>query len=147
MSATAAPLKQAFNVFISYSREDQPLVERIERGLTFGGHVRVLTGHRSLSAGQRWRTEHRRALEMSDVFIVIGSPASAGSNFVLPELGGAWALGKPIVIVTPEGEVEWAPPIEPSAYRRVALTELEKPAFAEELLAELTRKSVGKAGQ
>ena len=142
MSATASPLKQGINVFISYSREDQPLVERIERGLTFGGRVRVITDHGSLSAGQRWRTEHRRALEMSDVFIVIGSPASARSHFVLPELGGAWALGKPIVVVTPEGEVEWAPPIEPSAYRRVAVTELEKPAFAEELLTELTRNSV-----
>ena len=141
MSATAAPLKQAFNVFISHSREDQPLVERIERGLTFGGRVRVLTDRRMLSVGQRWRTELRRALETTDVFIVIGSPASARSDFVLQELGGAWALGKPIVIVTPEGEVEWAPPIEPAAYKRVALTELEKPAFAEDLLTELTKDS------
>lgn len=147
MSATAAPLKQAFNVFISHSREDQPLVERIERGLTFGGRVRVLTDRRMLSVGQRWRDELRRALETTDVFIVIGSPASARSDFVLQELGGAWALGKPIVIVTPEGEVEWAPPIEPAAYKRVALTELEKPAFAEGLLTELTKDSLRKAEQ
>ena len=147
MSASAVPLKPAFNVFISHSREDQPLVERIERGLTFGGRVRVLTDRRMLSAGQHWRTELRRALETSDVFIVVGSPASARSDFVLQELGGAWALGKPIVIVTPEGEVEWAPPIEPSAYTRVALTELEKPAFAEGLLSELTQESDRKSGQ
>jgi hypothetical protein len=145
MIATAAPLRPAFNVFISHSRDDRPLVERIERGLTFGGRVRVLTD-RMISAGQHWRTALRRALETADVFVVIGSPASAKSDFVLRELGGAWALGKPIVIVTPEGEVEWAPPIEPSAYRRVALSELEKPAFAEELLAELTRGSARKAG-
>ena len=75
---------------------------------------------------------------------MIGSPASANSDAVLQELGGAWALGKPIVIVTPEGEVEWAPPIEPSAYKRVALTELEQSAFAEGLLNELTRHSVEK---
>lgn len=138
MSATAASLRPTFNVFISHSREDQPLVERIERGLTFGGRVRVVTD-RTVSPWQHWRKELRRALESTDVFIVIGSPASAGSDFVLHELGGAWALGKPIVIVTPEGEVEWAPPIEPSAYKRVALSELEKPSFAEGLLAELTR--------
>jgi hypothetical protein len=146
MSATAVPLEPAFNVFISHSRDDQPLVERIERGLTFGGRVRVLTDRRMLSAGRPWRKELRQALETTDVFVVIGSPASAKSDFVLQELGGAWALGKPIVIVTPEGEVEWAPPIEPSAYRRVALTELEKPAFAEGLLAELTQPSARKAG-
>ena len=100
-----------------------------------------------ISAGQHWRKELRRALETTDVFVVIGSPASAKSDFVLQELGGAWALSKPIVIVTPEGEVEWAPPIEPSAYRRVALTELEKPAFADGLLAELTQHSVQKPEQ
>jgi hypothetical protein len=138
MGATAVRLKPVFNVFISHCREDQPLVDRIVRSLTFGGRVRVLPR----SAGDRWRTELRRAIEMADVFIVIGSPAAAKSDFVLYELGGAWALGKPIVIVRPEGEVEWAPPIEPSAYRRVALTELEKPRFAEELLQELTRHPV-----
>jgi hypothetical protein len=100
-----------------------------------------------VSAGQPWRTELRRALETTDVFVVIGSPASARSDFVLQELGGAWALGKPIVIVTPDGEVEWAPPIEPSAYTRVALTELETPAFAEGLLTELTQDAARKAGR
>lgn len=147
MSATAVLLKPAFNVFISHSREDQPLAERIERGLTFGGRVRVLTDRRMSSAGPHWRSELRRALETTDVFVVIGTPASARSDFVLQELGGAWALGKPILIVTPEGEVEWAPPIEPSAYRRVALTELEKPAFAEGLLTELTHESAQKTGR
>lgn len=142
MSATAVPLKPAFNAFISHSREDRPLVERIVRGLTFGGRVRVLTDRSMLYAGDQWRTELRRALETTDVFIVIGSPASARSDFVLQELGGAWALGKPIVIVTPEGEVEWAPPIEPSAYTRVPLTGLEQPAFAESLLRKLTQHSV-----
>jgi TIR domain len=140
MSATTVRLKPALNVFISHAREDQPLVERIVRGLTFGGRVRVQTD-RMLPAGDDWRSELRRALEMTQVFIVIGSPASARSDFVLQELGGAWALDKPIVVVTPEGEVEWAPPIEPAAYRRVAVSELEQPAFAENLLAELTQPS------
>jgi TIR domain len=147
MSASATPLQTGFNVFISHSREDQPLADRIERSLTFGGRVRVLTDRRMLSAGQHWRAELRRALESTDVFIVVGSPASARSDFVLQELGGAWALGKPIVIATPEGEVEWAPPIEPAAYKTVALAELEKPAFAESLLTELTQDSIRKREQ
>jgi hypothetical protein len=146
MSATATRLKPALKVFISHTREDQPLVERIVRGLTFGGRVRVQTD-RTIPAGEDWRSELRRALETSHVFIVIGSPASARSDFVLQELGGAWALDKPIVVVTPEGEVEWALPIEQSAYKRVALTELEQPAFAESLLAELTQNSREKLEQ
>jgi hypothetical protein len=146
MSASAARLKPALNVFISHAREDQPLVERIVRGLTFGGRVRVQTD-RMLPAGEDWRSKLRRALEATHVFIVIGSPASARSEFVLQELGGAWALGKPIVVVTPEGEVEWAPPIEESAYKRVALTDLEQPAFAESLLTELTERSVDQSEQ
>lgn len=146
MSATAIRLKQALNVFISHAREDQPLVDRVVRGLTFGGRVRVQTD-RMLPVGEDWRSELRRALETTDVFIVIGSPASANSDLVLQELGGAWALGKPIVVATPEGEVEWAPPIEQSAYRRVALTELEQPAFAEKLLAELIQSSSQRPGQ
>jgi hypothetical protein len=98
-----------------------------------------------LSAGEDWRAELRRALETTHVFIVIGSPASARSDFVLQELGGAWALDKPIVVVTSEGEVEWAPPIEQSAYKRVTLTELERPAFAESLLTELTQRSIARS--
>lgn len=140
MSATAVPLKPTLNVFISHAREDQPLAERIVRGLTFGGRVRVVTD-RMLGPGEDWRSKLRRALETSDVFMVVGSPASAKSDFVLQELGGAWALGKPIVVVTPEGEAEWAPPIDTSTYRRVALTKLEQPAFAESLLEELTQRS------
>ncbi len=140
MSAAAAQLKPSFNVFISHAREDQPLVQRVVRGLTFGGRVRVSTD-RMMSAGEDWRSELRRAIETSDVFLVIGSPASANSDYVLQELGGAWALGKPIVVVVPEGEVAWAPPLEPAAYKRVALTEIEQPAFAESLLAELTMSS------
>lgn len=141
MSATATRLKPPVNVFIGHAREDQPLVERIVRGLTFGGRVRVQTD-RMLSVGEDWRSELR--LETTHVFIVIGSPASARSDLVLQELGGAWALDKPILVVTPEGEVEWAPPIEQSAYKRVALTDLEQPAFAESLLTELTRHSADK---
>ena len=141
MSATATQAKPPLRVFISHAREDQPLVERIIRGLTFGGRVRIQSD-RLLSAGEDWRSELRRALETSHVFIVIGSPASARSDFVLQELGGAWALDKPIVVVTPEGEVEWAPPIEQSSYKRVALTEIEQPAFAESLLSELTGHAV-----
>jgi hypothetical protein len=145
MSASAAPLKPSFNVFISSSREDQVLVERIERGLTFGGRVRLVWDRRNIAPGQDWRTELRRALEAADVFIVIGSPASARSDSVLQELGGAWALGKPIVIARPEGEVEWAPPIELTEYRTVAVTELEKPSAAEGMLQELTHDAAEKA--
>ena len=137
MSATPARHQSAIQVFISHAREDQPLVERIVRGLTFGGRVRVHTDQ-MVPVGGDWRSELRRALEAAHVFIVIGSPASARSEFVLQEIGGAWALGKPIVVVTPEGEVEWVPPIESSAYRRA---ELEQPSFAERLLAELTQSS------
>jgi hypothetical protein len=141
MSESAMSLKPGFNVFISYGREDQALADRIVRGLTFGGRVRVLTDRYVTSSGQQWREGVRRALEAADVFMVVGSPASARADHVLHELGGAWALGKPIVIVTPEGEVEWAPPIEASSYTRAALTELEKPALAEALLETLTRQS------
>jgi hypothetical protein len=133
MSASAAAIKPVFGVFIRHRREDQPVVDRIMRSLLFGGRVKAFTD-RMLPSGVDWRNKLRRALDTAHVFIVIGSPASARSEFVLQELGGAWALGKPIVIVTPKGEIELAPPIEPSAYKRVALTELEQPAFAESLL-------------
>lgn len=146
MSVASVQLKPALSVFISHSHDDQPLVDRIVRGLTFGGRVRVLSD-RTLRLGDHWPAALRREIETSDVFIVIGSPASARSDWVLQELGGAWALDKPIIVVTPEGEVEWAPPIEPSAYRRVALTDLEQPAFAERLLAELTQDSAQQSGR
>jgi hypothetical protein len=137
MSAAAMRLGPALTVFISHGCEDRHLAQRIERSLNFGGRGRVQTG-RMVGCGEDWREEWRRASASSDVFLVIGAPASANSESVLLELGGAWALGKPIVVVVPEGQVPWAAPIDRSAYQHVALADLEQPAFAESLLTELT---------
>ncbi|HVS11984.1 MAG TPA: toll/interleukin-1 receptor domain-containing protein [Planctomycetota bacterium] len=53
-----------------------------------------------LGIGDRVDTRLRRELSRSDVFVVLLSPASISSAWVLHELGAAWALKKPIAAVT-----------------------------------------------
>ena len=80
----------------------------------------------------------RQELEACDVFMVIGSPRAATSDRVLHELGGAWALDKPMIVVSPEMGWTWQLPVPTRAVKHVSLEDLEQPGFIEHLLANLT---------
>lgn len=86
MTAAAREALPAFRVFLSHAPGDRPLAERVIRLLGAGGRVHTFADS-LLGPGEKWRERLRRELETCDVFLVIGSPRAATSDWVLHELG------------------------------------------------------------
>ena len=122
-------------VFLSYEQSDRPYADRLRHLLSQAQGI----GHRifttdSLSAGEDWSNKLREEIAGSDVFLVLLSPSSARSKWVLQELGAAWALNKPIIPVLTHPELSVKPPVELSDARIVSLESLESPETVRELL-------------
>jgi hypothetical protein len=143
MTTAARETLPVFRVFLSHSQGDRPIAERVIRLLAAGGRIEVfgvdVFAESGLRAGERWGERFRQELEACDVFMVIGSPRAATSAWVLQELGGAWALDKPIVVVTPEPGWTWQLPVAAPSAKHVSIEDLERPNFIEHLIGELAR--------
>jgi hypothetical protein len=85
------------DIFLSYSRRDSALAERIGRELEKLGRS-VFVESRDILPGQNWRDVWRTAIKDADMALVlISSPHSAASSWMGYEVGAAEALGKPIL--------------------------------------------------
>ena len=98
------------DVFISYSRADQPFVRRLHAALDTLG-LEAWVDWEDIPPTAEWMGEVRAAIEGSDTFIFVISPDSVRSPVCTREIGHATALGKrlvPIVYrpVDPEGVAE-----------------------------------------
>ena len=137
MSTAVEQLDRSSKVFLSYAREDRAYAERLRRILAQAAGANVFTED-MLSAAEPWQERLLHELRQADVFIVIGSPRSSGSSSVLQELGAAWAMDKPIVVVTAEGAT-WRPPVESRMIEQVSLPDLEVPGVVQRLFKRLIR--------
>lgn len=136
MSIALEQLDRPSKVFLSYARDDRMYAERLRRILTLGTTARVFTDD-MLGAGERWQERSLQELREADIFVVLGTPRSSGSNSVLQELGAAWAMEKPIVVVTAEEGTTWRPPVESRMIEQVSLPQLEQPGVLERLFERL----------
>ena len=85
-------------VFISYAHEDSRGVDIIRSRLAAAGYA-VWIDHEWISGGDAWRTRIVEAIESSDVFLLMLSPHSVKSKYVLQELNIADGEEKPILPV------------------------------------------------
>ena len=137
MRAAARQSHPVFRVYLSHAEGDEPSAERLARLVAAGGRVSVFSKS-MLSRGEGRLERARRELEACDVFMVIGSPRAATSDWVLQELGGAWALDKPLVVVSPVAGWTWQLPVETRSVEHISLADLEQPGFIEGVIADLT---------
>jgi hypothetical protein len=138
MSTAVEQLERSSKVFLSYARDDRAYAERLRRILADATGARVFTDD-MLSGAEPWQERLLDELRQADVFIVIGSPRSSGSNSVLQELGAAWAMDKPILVVTAERGATWRPPVESRMIEQVSLPDLEEPGVVQRLFQRLAR--------
>jgi TIR domain len=138
MSTALEQLDRPSKVFLSYAREDRGYAERLRRILVQSVGARVFSDD-MLSTGERWYERVLQELREADIFVVIGTPRSSGSESVLQELGAAWAIGKPLVVVTAEEGTTWQAPVESRMIEQISLPELEQPGMVEHLFARLAR--------
>jgi len=88
----------AMNIFISYSRADQRIVRRVFDLLKSYGHNPWMDTEQ-IQAGSRWRKEVEEAIEAAEVFLIILSANSVGSNEMQRELDLAGDIGRRVVPV------------------------------------------------
>lgn len=138
MNPTVEQLDRSSKVFLSYARGDRVYAEQLRRILAQSTRARVFTDD-MIRAGEGWNERLLDELRQADVFVMIGTPRASGSQAVLSELGAAWAMQKPIVIVTAEPGTTWRPPVESRSIEQVSLPELEQPGVLEHLMTRLMR--------
>ena len=121
--------KPTTRVFLSHAAADRPAARRIARALEQQGRASVFTPDMLDVAGD-WSEELRRAIAESDVFVVYFSPRTRETEFVLQELGAAWALGRPIVAVLTHQNLQ----VPVSTAATVTAEQLEDPEVVQRIL-------------
>jgi hypothetical protein len=104
-----APLNR-YDAFVSFASEDEPLAREIVDGLTQKG-LKCFLAHSQIEAGQLWQDEIRDALITSTAVVLLLTPHSVNSQWVMCEVGACWALGKPIVPATMYVNIKTVPEI------------------------------------
>ncbi len=93
-TVAAAPL-----LFISYSRKDASIIDRLELSLQQAGY-NVWVDRSSLRAGQAWSAQVGQAIDQCAAVIVALSPDARRSAAVRNEYQHALKAGKPVLVAT-----------------------------------------------
>jgi hypothetical protein len=96
-----------YDAFVSFSTADFLPASNLALTLENQG-TRCFLANTSISAGSLWNDELRVALKASRRLVLVASGQAAESSWVLSEIGAAWMLGLPIIVV-PTGDVPWVP--------------------------------------
>jgi hypothetical protein len=127
---------RSVRVFLSYADADRTYARHLQEILSPFANFRVFTSD-ALSAGEDWTPKLRDEIARSDVFVVLISPTSVRSAWVLQELGAAWGLNKPIVPVLTQPEVSGKLSMALRDNRTVDYRSLDDPAAVTKLLERL----------
>jgi len=95
-----APAFFTYNVFLSHSAKDQSMASRIHTDLQRDRppSLEVYYAPKSTESGKQWKEQLRDALNNCSELVVLLSQESLNSNWVMLEIGAAWARG---IRVTP----------------------------------------------
>ena len=85
-----------YDIFISYSHHDSQLAESIYSKLNDTG-MRCFLAEKDIAAAERWEDRIRDALRASQRILLLITPNSKDSHWVVAESGAAWVLGKPLI--------------------------------------------------
>ncbi len=89
----------ARRVFISHSHQDNELVRDIARRLRDAG-FETFVDFEPIASGEEFRRQVRERLSQSSVILILLTPASLRSPWIMTELGMAEALGRQVLPVT-----------------------------------------------
>jgi len=85
-----------YDVFISYSHHDSDLARSLCAKLTTAG-LRCFLAEKDVAAADRWEDRIRDALRNAERILLLITPNSKDSHWVVAEAGAAWVLGKRLV--------------------------------------------------
>lgn len=121
------------NIFLSYAKSDASYGSTLQRLLFHRPNVRIFAPE-MLSAGEDWQAKLKEELSKCDIFLLILTPNSFDSKWVLQELGAAWALNKPIIVIGTNIQLLSKIPVDLSQNRFVLIDELENPEILDQIL-------------
>jgi hypothetical protein len=97
----------AASIFVSHPHSDELLAKELRKIIAdvFGAGVTVFVSSdiANLPAGAAWREEIKKQLSHSKLLIVLLSPDTVDRNWLHFEVGGAWALDRPVIPVCHSG--------------------------------------------
>ncbi|MFQ6115033.1 MAG: toll/interleukin-1 receptor domain-containing protein [bacterium] len=125
--------KQTLRIFLSYALVDRIYAHKLRSLLSRRANLHIFTTE-MLSAGEDWESKLKEELSRCDIFVVVLSPNSVNSKWVLHELGAAWAINKPIIPVVTHPEVFSEIPVALSKFQLIETNELEKPEVINQIL-------------
>lgn len=83
------------HIFLSYSRSDRELANRVRDDLcAWGAEV---WSDRRLGLGGSWLADISAAIDKAQAFVLLATPAALASKWVMREVEAAQMLGKPVV--------------------------------------------------
>lgn len=124
---------KTLSVFLSYIIADRVYAHKLRGLLSQWPNLRIFTPE-MLSAGEDWESKLKNELSQCDIFIVLLSSNSVDSNWILQELGAAWALNKPIVPVVTNPDVFSKIPLTLSEIQFIETKDLEKPEVINQII-------------
>ena len=133
MAKLAKQQQTSMRVFLSHASADNVLARKVRNILWRSFDARVFTTE-DLSAGENWESKLRGELAQSDYVVALLTPQSVSSNFLLHELGAAWALGKPIISVVTRRDVLNSLPLALSESQMIELADLDNPEISDQLV-------------
>ena len=128
--------KAPLRVYLSHSTDDTVFARKLRNLLVRRLNWRTFTSE-ELSAGEHWQSRMRSELSESDLILALLTPRLVESNWVLHELGAAWALEKPIVAVITRRDVLNALPAPVHLAQTIELQDLENEESIEQFLKNL----------
>ncbi len=121
-------------VFLSYARVDRELARKVRSVLSRCLNAHIFTPE-MLSAGEDWEFKLKNELSRCDIFFIILSPSFVDSKWILHELGAAWALEKPIILVLTHRKILSKIPVAlKDDVVAVTMEELEKPGTIDQII-------------
>jgi len=134
--------RKILHVFLSYAKADEEYANKVENILE-NYNLRIFT-MKMLNAGEDWLNNLRDEISQSDLFIVILSPNSFKSEWVLSELGAAWALEKIIIPIYTKPEMLSKSPINLSNSESIDINYLEEHPEVLDRIIEKYKESIMK---
>lgn len=123
---------KAHDIFFSYSHEDKQIASELEVRLTNAGFSCFMS-EKHLAVTAAWQGEIRDRIKASEYILLLITPRSKNSKWVLLEAGAAWILGKKLIPLLQFCSIDdLSEPIKASQARVI-----ETPIQIDKLISEL----------
>ena len=119
-------------IFVSFPRRDAAFAVEWVMVLRERG-IRAFCSYEDIKPGDDWHEKLREAIADCDELLLLCSPEAVQSEWVLIEIGAAWALGKRITPILLAGEVEELP----DHLRRIQFAKIDSVEDLERLIEQI----------